>query len=87
MRNFNDALKRKDEFLSLIAANSHFDILFHHIPGISFFAKNAQFELIAANKRFWERVSVHSEEELIGKTDFDLFPRRLAENFRRDDRE
>lgn len=77
----------KDRFLAEIAPESHFDILFNHIPGISFFAKNKDLELIAANKRFWERLAVNSEAELIGKNDFELFPQRLAENFRRDDLE
>ena len=31
------------------------------------------------------RIGLDSNEELFGKTDFDLFPPRLAEHFRRDD--
>ena len=81
------SLKLKDQFLSEIAPDSHFDRLFNHIPGISFFAKNKNLELIAANTRFWERLGVKSEAELIGKNDFELFPQRLAENFRKDDLE
>lgn len=85
MTDDTSGLQPKGEFLARIAPDSHFDLLLNHIPGISFFAKNSQFELIAANSRFWERLSVQSEADLIGKTDFELFPRRLAENFRRDD--
>lgn len=81
------SLALKDRFLAEIAPDSHFDILFNHIPGVSFFAKNRKLELIAANKRFWERLAVNSEADLIGKNDFELFPQRLAENFRRDDLE
>jgi PAS domain S-box-containing protein len=80
-----DPLKIKDTFLTQIAPSGHFDQLFNQIPGISFFAKNERFEIMAANKRFWERLPVHSEDELIGKNDFELFPQRLAENFRQDD--
>ena len=87
MTDSNQALKLKDQFLAKIAPDSHFDILFNHIPGISFFAKNKNLELISANKRFWERLTVNSEAELIGKNDFQLFPQRLAENFRKDDME
>ena len=87
MTDSNQALKLKDQFLAKIAPDSHFDILFNHIPGISFFAKNKDLELISANKRFWERLTVTSEAELIGKNDFELFPQRLAENFRKDDLE
>ena len=81
------SLKLKDKFLSEIAPDSHFDILFSHIPGISFFAKNDKLELISANRRFWERLPVKSEADLIGKTDYELFPERLAEIFRKDDLE
>lgn len=87
MAESNQSLKLKESFLSEIAPDSHFDKLFSHIPGISFFAKNKELEIIAANKRFWERLPVKSEAELIGKNDFELFPQRLAENFRKDDLE
>ena len=87
MSKSNSALVLKDQFLAEIAPDSHFDKLFSHIPGISFFAKNEKLQLIAANKRFWDRLPVKSEAELIGKDDFELFPQRLAENFRKDDLE
>ena len=38
------------------------------------------------NKKFLPRIGLDSNEELFGKTDFDLFPPRLAEHFRRDDK-
>ncbi len=87
MTGSKQTLAQKDQFLAEIAPDSHFDILFNHIPGISFFAKNKKLELMAANKRFWERLAVDSEADLIGKNDFELFPQRLAENFRKDDLE
>ena len=76
---------QKAQFLARIAGGSHFDQLFNHLPDVSFFAKNEALELQAANREFWSRLSVESEEAIIGKTDFELFPQRLAENFRRDD--
>lgn len=72
-------------FLDGRADDSLFYQLFDHLPGVSFFAKNADFEIVCANLAFVERLGFHSESEIIGKTDFDLFPRQLAENFRRDD--
>ncbi|MCB1122455.1 MAG: AraC family transcriptional regulator, partial [Verrucomicrobiae bacterium] len=73
--------------MSEIAPDGHFDRLFDLLPEISFFAKNRDLQIMAANRRFWERLAVNSEAEIIGKNDFDLFPLRLAENFRRDDEE
>jgi AraC-like DNA-binding protein len=61
-------------------------ILFENIPGVSFFVKDTKHRLIAVNDGFLPRLGLSSESELFGKTDFDLFPPRLAEHFRRDDR-
>ena len=51
----------------------------------SFFAKNSHFQIVCANQHFVESLGFTKEAELIGKEDFDIFPQRLAENFRRDD--
>jgi AraC-like DNA-binding protein len=77
----------KESFLDQVAPESHFDRLFDCLPGVSFFAKNRDFQLVAANRDFWERLGMKSEAEMIGKTDFELFPDQLARNFRRDDEE
>ena len=79
--------KLRTDFLSSLAPESQFYQLFDHLPGISFFAKNSRFQIICANQHFVESLGFKNEEELIGKEDFDLFPQRLAENFRRDDEE
>jgi AraC-like DNA-binding protein len=78
-------LAQKVAFVDQIDGLSHFDLLFNHLEGVAFFAKNSALELQAANREFWHRLPVNSEADLIGKTDFELFPPRLAENFRRDD--
>ncbi len=75
----------RDRFLRALAPESQFYRLLDHLPGISFFAKNARFQIICANQHFVENLGYKEEGELIGKEDFDLFPARLAENFRRDD--
>ena len=61
-------------------------ILFDNIPGVSFFVKDVNHRLVSVNEGFLPRLGLSSERELLGKTDFDLFPPRLAEHFRRDDR-
>lgn len=82
-----DARKLKSDFLSEMSSESHFEVLFDQLPGVSFFVKNRDFQIVTANRRFWERLTCSSEEEVIGKTDFELFPQRLAEKFREDDKE
>ncbi|GIW79337.1 MAG: hypothetical protein KatS3mg105_1144 [Gemmatales bacterium] len=49
------------------------------------FLKDRDLRLIAVNKPFCESVG-KTAEEIIGKTDFDLFPPTLAEKHQRDDR-
>lgn len=61
-------------------------VLFENIPGVSFFVKDLNHRLVAVDKGFLPRLGVSSEKDLFGKSDFDLFPPRLAEHFRRDDR-
>jgi len=60
--------------------------LFENIPGVSFFVKDKESRLMYMTEKFLPRIGLGSNEELYGKTDFDLFPPRLAEHFRRDDR-
>ena len=75
----------RETFLAAINSQSPFYRLFDHLPGISFFAKNRAFELMCANRLFLQRFGFSDESEIVGKTDFELFPPALATNFRRDD--
>ena len=77
----------RERFLRRMAPDSQFYLLMNHLPGISFFAKNRDFQIVCANRHFVESLGFRSEDELVGKGDFDLFPARLAESFRRDDEE
>jgi AraC-like DNA-binding protein len=78
---------KREAFLDCIGPGSPIYRLFDCIPGVSFFAKNAAFEFVCANRHFIERFGLSDENEIIGKSDFDLLPARLAEKFRRDDEE
>ena len=55
------------------------------IKGVSFFVKDKNFRLIFANPYFYRRLGLQSQEELLGKDDFELFPEPLAKKFRKDD--
>ena len=61
--------------------------LFDHLPETTFFVKNADSVLLAGNQRFYERFGFADESQLIGKTDFDMFPSHMAEHFQTVDRE
>jgi PAS domain S-box-containing protein len=50
------------------------------------FLKDAGSRFLAVNRRFCDNLGV-PEEAILGKTDFDFFPRELAEKYRADDHE
>jgi AraC-like DNA-binding protein len=80
-----DNLRKKTEFMEQISLDSPFYTLFDYLPGISFFAKNIHFELVCANHSFLERLGIQKENQIIGKSDYDFFPRAMADHFRMDD--
>ena len=79
------AKKRRTNLLKAISPESRFYHLFDCVPGLSFFAKDRDGVLLAANKHLVALYGFDSEEAYIGHTDFELLPRRLAEKYRRDD--
>lgn len=77
----------RERFIRRVSADSPFYRLFDHLPDLAFFAKDGESRFMCASRRFIERFGISDEVEIVGKNDFDLFPARLAENFRRDDAE
>jgi AraC-like DNA-binding protein len=82
-----ELLKDQQRWLDSIASESSFELLFDHIPGISFFAKNTDGVLMRGNKNYLTRFNLASESDLIGLTDYDIMPATLADHFKRDDDE
>ena len=59
--------------------------LFDQLPDTTFFVKNTDSILLAGSRTFYERLGFHQESDMVGKSDFELFPTHMAEHFRRDD--
>lgn len=74
-------------FLRRIGPQTPFYQLFDYLPELAFFAKDHRCRLMCASRGFLQRFGFEHESEVIGREDFELFPKRLAENFRRDDEE
>lgn len=72
-------------FFEEIGHDAGFSRLFENLDDVAFFLKNRRFQIIFANRFFFERLGFSSESEIIGKDDFALFPKPLAAKFRRDD--
>ncbi|CAN5256611.1 AraC family transcriptional regulator [soil metagenome] len=80
------ALDDQSAFLrSLASGTGGFRDLFDHLPGVLFFAKDCGCRIMCTNLAFRERFGFRDESEIIGKSDFDLFPKPLADKFRADD--
>lgn len=73
------------KFLKRLASESAL-ALFEHLPDTYFFAKDREGRFVAANGAFIRGCGFKHEKELVGKTDLDVWPRHLAEGYRRDDR-
>jgi PAS domain S-box-containing protein len=61
--------------------------LFEHLPDVFFFAKDLDGRFTMANHIFIEKCGMKKPEDLFGLTDFDVFPRHLAEKYVRDDKQ
>jgi AraC-like DNA-binding protein len=59
--------------------------LFEGLPDIYLFAKDLQGRFTFCNRIFAEKCGFRRMEEILGLTDFDVFPRHLAEKYIRDD--
>ena len=55
------------------------------LQGIHYFIKDDQFRHIAVSQKFAERLGLRDAEEMIGRTNFDFYPKVIAEQFAIDD--
>src|SRR5690606_27482670 len=75
----------REQFLSQIAPSSQFHLLFDHLDGLNFFAKDRRGRLLYVSQDSLSRFGMKHDWEIVGKTDWDLTPGRLAEYFLEDD--
>lgn len=72
-------------FFARMGGRQQFQQLFEHLPGVCFFAKDAEGRFMAVNALSLARMGFQSEAEAIGKTDADVHPERVAREIRADD--
>lgn len=80
-----NSLALRQQFLDEMRPELSFQLLFDHLPGVLFFAKDVEGRLLAANRALLDLYGYENEEDFWGVTDFELLPRSLAEKFRKDD--
>jgi AraC-like DNA-binding protein len=74
-------------FFASMGHSQEFLALFEHLPGVFFFAKDAEGRFIAANNATMQRLGVMDPSKFIGTTDEDYVPDELVKDFRDDDRQ
>lgn len=75
------------EWVGKLAPGYHFQRIFDNIPGLHFFAKNADGHLMFASRGLQARYSMRDESEILGRTDFDLNPSPMAQSYVDDDKQ
>ncbi len=74
-KQIEDALHQRESYLSAIIEN---------LPGLVWL-KDTESRFLTVNQAFAASCEKNNTEDLIGKTDLDIWPRNLAEKYRRDD--
>ncbi len=77
---------RQAAFFRRMGGPEQFRALFDHLPDVHFFAKDAEGHHIAASSGVLQRLGFSREEEILGLTDADIHPARVAMEIREDDR-
>jgi AraC-like DNA-binding protein len=77
----------RDAWLREIAPDQHFHRVVDLLEGVHFFAKNRRGETMLTSRSVLERLGLSDELELLGATDFELFPESIARNYVAEDAE
>jgi AraC-like DNA-binding protein len=72
-------------FLDELEPGAHFTQLFGCLPDTNYFLKDAQGRFILVDPGFVAMLTRSSAEEVLGLTDFDFFPKEVAEKYVLDD--
>ncbi|MCM8531017.1 MAG: PAS domain-containing protein, partial [Lentisphaeraceae bacterium] len=73
--------------ISSCTLSTNFLRLFEDMNGVLFFVKDLECRLVYTNLALAEHLGFEATEDLIGLTDYDIFPREQAERYREDDRD
>jgi AraC-like DNA-binding protein len=79
------ALRKRRAWLRGIDPNALFHKLFDLLPGLHFFAKNAEGETMFSSRGILDLYGFGDEDEIVGLTDFDLAPEQIAKAYVKDD--
>src|SRR5688572_15582511 len=72
-------------FFHEVADATQFLQALEYLPGSLFMIKNLDSRYIYMSRALKAAINLPPEHEVVGKTDFDLFPKIIAESFRQND--
>lgn len=73
------------EWVARLGPESHFHLLFDHIPGVAFFAKDRDGHLLYASSSLLSRYGISAESGILGLKDHDINPKSMADSYVQDD--
>lgn len=73
--------------MELLTASAHIEQLFGCLPDTNYFAKDRRGHFVQMDSGFVAMLGCKTREEILGKTDFDFFPKDLAEKYTSDDQQ
>jgi AraC-like DNA-binding protein len=79
-----DRAAYRERFLGRVPSIRSFQQMFNQLPGMHFCVKDRRSRLVWGNAALFERLNV-SEDQMTGTTDYQYFPRHIADSFVRDD--
>jgi PAS domain S-box-containing protein len=82
--NYRDITERQRADEAIRASEAKYRSLIENLEQ-NIFLKDRNLRFLAANRKFFQLLGL-PEEQIVGKTDFDFYPRHLAEKYQADDR-
>jgi AraC-like DNA-binding protein len=77
----------QSDFLQQLGGSLQLCELFEQLPDIYFFVKNTAGEFVLCNSAILDALGLASKWDMIGKTDYDLVPREIADAYNEADRQ
>jgi|TARA_B110000037_G_scaffold217750_1_gene279431 PAS domain S-box-containing protein len=73
------------QFKQTLRDEGNIECLFEHLPGVCFFVKDAHCKMIMCNEASLRVFGLKEKSEIIGKSEYDFFPKNLADPIYEDD--
>lgn len=75
------------EFFQRLDSPHQIGELFGYLPDIYFYVKDASSRFVAANQAVYTMCGLESEQAMVGRSDYDFFPRHLSDQYVHEDRQ